>query len=161
MSNLDQAVRDAINANLSGIAAAQLKEFITEAEQLKTRFERMKEELAADKLTISTLQARVKEDDELKTRETALARGQEQLRQGELTLQLNAAKQVAEIAVAEKNMTLQVLGMFLKNPVVRTNVTETVGIPVEGCPPNQYSQNGTGGSVQQTVQTRHTDQTQE
>ena len=161
MSNLDQAVRDAINANLSGIAAAQLKEFITEAEQLKTRFERMKEELAADKLTISTLQARVKEDDELKTRETALARGQEQLRQGELTLQLNAAKQVAEIAVAEKNMTLQVLGMFLKNPVVRTNVVETVGIPVEGCPPNQYSQNGTGGTVMQTTQTRSTDQTQE
>lgn len=61
----------------------------------------------------------------------------------------------ARVSDASKHAAFDVINLFLKNQVIRTNIQKTVGIPVEGIPPSQYT-SGTPGSIIQSYDSQFT-----
>jgi hypothetical protein len=157
MSEISTAVQAAIAGNLPAAVADELQKFIAQAKSDASALAMARKEIENMQAREEKLRAQVADQAEIEKREKALADESAKLRKRELDLEVAMAKNVAAVAVAEKDATLSVVGLFLKNTTVRTNVVSSVGVPVEGSPGSpQHGIYPTSGTVVQSHDSRVT-----
>lgn len=142
--------------HLPQMAAGQMTEFIAQAKkdaadlrELKAKLENTEHQLKDYHEKASTVEQtrRLCEDRTIK-----LEAAVKKLRNEELALDLAKNKLVADVAIAELKGVKETMGLFLKNVTVRSNVIETVGIPVAATPPSSGNQYGSPAFVHQQSQ---------
>lgn len=160
MIEMNDAIKAAIAANLPGAVAGELAAFIKQAEADKVALANVRRDLELSQRDCAATQAKLREQSAIDEQVLKLAASQEALRNEQLVLAYSKAKLVADVADASKSATLEVVGMFLKLPSVRTNVMSTVGVPVQGSPGGNGSY-PMAGFVVQSSDAQTTTQTQE
>lgn len=138
--SLNEAVMNAIQANLAGAVAGELKTYIADAEKLKEKLTNLEINYNASLDRVSSLDKKLAEYRALDEYSSDLDRRAKELTDKELTLLKREASMDAKEAVAELSGYKACVSQFLKLPKVRTDVLSNVSKPVEGHPGgNGYS----------------------
>ncbi len=152
---LNESIHKAIAENLPQLAATELKTFIQRAEATEKKLGEVQRSLDLKEREVAQLHGRLQEQETIDSRAATVKQSLADLAKRELDMVHREAKLVAEKAIAEKDMALLVLDKFLRLPSVRTTLTATVGVPVEGQAPNQYNSCGSPGRVDLANQSEH------
>lgn len=164
MTELTKDIELLVTQHLPALAANELAAFIEQAKIDKRVLEITKNDLEIAKQEVKELRARSNIVEQA-ARTAAAQKEENDNRAKELATkaaELDAArnKLVADVAMAELKGVKDTMSQFLRNTTVRSNVTESVGIPVPGATgTGNYA--GTPGFVQQAAQNRSTTTEQE
>lgn len=151
MSDMNLAIAEAIKANLPEAVAGEMKRYLDEAKAAMSDNVRLNKALADARARIAQLEEysskmsrenEILKDADIKTQ--ALAKELQNKEIGHIKL---LARNEADIANAAKSAAFEVIGLFLRNPSIRTDIQRTVTHPVEGVPPSQYNSSGSCGFV--------------
>lgn len=160
--SISQAVQEAIKANLPGMVAGELQEFIAQAKKTETELANATALLKVRNEKIDELQAILTGHKELAVREQAVAKREADQSVNELALLRRECFLEAKLAQAELTGVKDTVNLFLRNVTVRQTVVADVAKPVEGMPPGN-GLSGYGGMLQrdQKPDTTTTSETQE
>ncbi len=150
MSQLSQAVQEAVKSQLTGLVAEELKDFITTAQAQDLQLKAAQSQLASANNKIQALEAKLADHKEIGEREKALENHALELQQKEIALLKREAGLEAVVAKAELGGVKDTMQAFLKNPIVRTTIQEQTHVPTDGLAPSQgngYSNPGYPGMV--------------
>jgi len=153
MSQLSQAVQEAIQKDLPGLAAGELKTFIAKAEQTEKELTEARALLVIRNKTIAEQTVQLEQHKALNERQAELNKYSSELQQKELALLKREAVLEAKIATAELNGVKETMDAFLKNTTVRKTVIADVSKPVDGMPSSQYA-SGSAGTLQRNYDGR-------
>lgn len=161
---LNQELAALIKQHLPQMAANNLAEFIEQANKDSAALEQVTKKLANTEETLKDYREKASTVEQARRlvveRGEALDLRDKKLYDAELKLDRAQNKLVADVALAELNGVKETMSMFLRNITVRTNVTESIGIPVTGT----SGGNGYGGGpgyVADKTQTRFTTEDKE
>ena len=145
MTTLSQAVQEAIQKDLPGLAAHELATFIKNAEADALALVKAKEQLATANTRIAELKEKMDEHLDLDVRRAHLEKVAVDQQAVELALLKREAQLDAQIARAELAGVKDTVGSFLRNVTVRQTVVEDVAKPVVGSPAGGNGYNGSPG----------------
>lgn len=148
MTILSAAVQQAIQADLPGMVATELKDFIAKAEKDAQNVQRLTEQLANSESKVSELRSVIQKHLELDTREAEIEKQTNALFEKELSLLRREAFMDAKTAQAELQGVKETTSQFLRNVTFRENVIADVSKPVEGSPSPGQGMYGTPGMLQ-------------
>jgi hypothetical protein len=134
MSTLSQAVQEAIQKDLPGIAANELAQFIKNAERTAELLETTKKHVAVLTEQNNRLTDDLNKHRSLDEREAELAKREAATQTRELELLRQEAGLAAKIAQAELAGVKDTMGAFLRNTTFRQTVVADVAKPVDGHP---------------------------
>ena len=161
---LTQEMQALINSHLPQMAANQMAEFIAQAKQDADDLKKTQANLENAEHHLKEYRARHSMIEEVSRangkRTTELDARDKKLYADEMALDLAKNKLVADVATAELKGVKDTTSLFLRNVTVRTNVTESVGIPVAGNPGGNGYQ-GSPGYVADKTQSRFESKEQE
>lgn len=132
--SLSQAVQEAIQKDLPGLAANELKTFIAEAEQTKQRLANTMSALEGERNRVKELEATLASHRLLAEREQAVDAAEKKLQKAEIEMLKREAKMEAAVAQSELTGVKDTMAAFLKNPTIRTTVISDVSKPLAGSP---------------------------
>lgn len=144
MTTLSQAVQEAIQKDLPGIAANELSTFIKNAENTARELERARSEVSAKADRIERMEATLAVHVELAKREQEVTKREDDIIAKDLALSKREAQLDAKIAQAELGGVKETMNAFLRNVTVRQTIIADVSKPVDGVPGSQYNSGGPG-----------------
>ena len=122
MSTLSQAVQEAIQKDLPGFVAGELKTFIAQAEQTARDLASVKALLDAERSITANQKKELNQHAELSQREREIAAALAAVQQRELDLLKREAGMDAAVAKAELAGVKDTANMFLRNVTVRQTI---------------------------------------
>ncbi len=155
MTQLSNAVQEAIKGNLPGLVAAELKDYIDQAEKNAIALEKAENRASSWERDANQYRRELAMHVDLDSRKRELQLEEKRLSEMELKLLKQEAALEAKVTKAELSGVKETMVMFLKNSVVRQTVVADVAKPVEGYPGNQYN-SGCSGTLQRSVDTTTT-----
>lgn len=148
---MNLAIAEAIKANLPEAVAGEMKRYLDEAKAAMSDNVRLNKALADARARISQLEEfsskTSRENDILRDVDIKTQALAKELQNKEIANIKLLARHEADVANAAKSAAFEVMGLFLRNPSIRTDIQRTVTHPVEGVPPSQYNSSGSCGFV--------------
>lgn len=147
MNNLSSAVQEAIQKDLPGLVAGELKDFIVAAEDTANKLQRRQEELAASQREVQILRDTLAQHRDIAVREAEVEKQVKAVQEKEMSLLRREAALEGKLAYAELQGVKDTMSHFLRNVTVRQNVVADVAKAVDGMPGNGQGTYGTPGHL--------------
>lgn len=144
---LNEAVQKAINENLNGLVAQELRSYIETAQRNAERLKNVEAELERVRADRDGLQAKLNEHRSLDSKLEELNTQKGDLEKRELQLRMDTAMNRALVAEASLKTGMEVMSLVFRNATISQSVLGRVPVAVEGAPPSQYNSMGSPGFV--------------
>lgn len=143
---LNEAVQKAINENLNGLVAQELRSYIETAQRNAERLRTTEAELERVRAERDNLQTKLSEHRSMDSKLEELNTQKGDLEKRELQLRMDTAMNRALVAEASLKTGMEVMGLVFRNATVSQSILGKVPVAVDGMPASQYN-NGSPGYV--------------
>ncbi len=161
-ANLNEDIKKAIAANLTGVVAAELQEYLKTAAAAIAKIPVLEERITNQERDLTMYKGQLRDQEALDAKHAEVTKLVADVAAREAKLEIATATNALKVVTAERDMAIGMTDRFLKNVTVRETVLANSMKPVEGHPgsPNNgcYPVGGTLMSATDTTTTTRTEE---
>jgi hypothetical protein len=150
---LTQALQEKIAEHMPALVAGELKDFITKAEATAAELERARDRLKSSEASNQDLREKLEQHRELDRKLEEIASRERELAGRELQVRYDVAANRASVAEGKLEVLSDMMKTVFRNTEVRRQVLESVPVPVDATPRDQYGGCGSPAHVQTHTKT--------